>query len=73
MLAALGVNTSAPVSVTQTLVDCSKEDVQRKLQKRKQYEPNMLEGPLNENEPAIVLQVVSYRPNASSYPTIAGV
>ncbi|KAI9454282.1 hypothetical protein BJY52DRAFT_1284916 [Lactarius psammicola] len=45
MLATLGVNTSAPVSVTQTLVDCSKEDVQRELQKRKQYEPNMLEGP----------------------------
>ncbi|KAI9452590.1 CHAT domain-containing protein [Lactarius psammicola] len=45
MLAALGINTLTPVSVTQTLVDYSKEDVQRELQQWKQYEPDMLEGP----------------------------
>ncbi|KAI9430167.1 hypothetical protein BJY52DRAFT_1232474 [Lactarius psammicola] len=45
MLAALGISASTPVSVTQTLVDCLKEDVQRKLQQWKHYESDMLERP----------------------------
>jgi len=43
-----------PTTVTQTLVDCLKEDVhwQRELQQQEQYEPDMLEGLLNEIEPS---------------------